>query len=155
MAALILLVRHAKAGHRTRWEGDDRERPLTAKGHRQATALVETLRPFGPTWLASSPYLRCRQTLAPLAAALGLPIAEEPDLAEGNRLDGLLALGRAAPEPAACLCTHGDLVEELLSRLLAQGTIEPSQALAEKAGTWALELAGDAIRGARYLPPPD
>jgi phosphohistidine phosphatase SixA len=154
MAALILVVRHAKAGHRTRWQGDDRERPLTAKGHRQATALVETLRPFGPSWLASSPYLRCRQTLAPLAATLGLPIAEEPALAEGNRIDALLAVGRAAPEPAACLCTHGDLIEELLSQLVAQGTIERSPALAEKAGSWVLELAGDAIRGARYLSPP-
>ena len=37
----LLIVRHARAGKRWEWEGDDRERPLDKKGRRQAEGLVE------------------------------------------------------------------------------------------------------------------
>ena len=35
---IVLLVRHARAGDRSEWEGDDRLRPLDKKGRRQAKA---------------------------------------------------------------------------------------------------------------------
>ena len=154
MADRLVVVRHAKAGHRTRWHGDDRIRPLTKKGWRQAERLVATLRPLRPGWLLSSPYVRCRQTLQPLSDALGLTIHEEEGLAEGNAVESLLVIGRAAPAEAACLSTHGDLVEDLLRMLLEAGLVQPPQALGEKAGSWMLELERDLIRSARYLPPP-
>jgi 8-oxo-dGTP diphosphatase len=37
----VLLVRHAKAGDREKWEAPDDLRPLTAKG--EAQALVDVL----------------------------------------------------------------------------------------------------------------
>jgi 8-oxo-(d)GTP phosphatase len=39
----IYLIRHAKAGDRDTWLDDDRLRPLSGRGHRQARLLVDLL----------------------------------------------------------------------------------------------------------------
>ena len=112
-----VLVRHASAGDRDDWSGDDRLRPLDARGRRQADALVELLRPLEIRRVVSSPYVRCVETVEPLAAALGLPVEQDQRLAEGA--------GRAAlevlREQGVVGCTHGDVVEELLGRGLKKG----------------------------------
>jgi 8-oxo-dGTP diphosphatase len=112
-----VLVRHASAGDRHEWEGDDRLRPLDARGRSQAAALVELLRPFVVRRVVSSPYLRCVETVEPLAHALGLPVERDDRLAEGA--------GRAAlpllDEDGAVHCTHGDVVAALLGQALKKG----------------------------------
>ena len=45
--AAVLLVRHGDAGDRDRWQGDDRVRPLSPQGRRQALGLVEQLSGYG------------------------------------------------------------------------------------------------------------
>ena len=37
----VYLVRHAKAGERGVWDGDDQLRPLSGRGHLQARGLLE------------------------------------------------------------------------------------------------------------------
>ncbi len=68
----IYLVRHAKAGDRAGYDGDDTLRPLSGKGRRQAVAICERLSrlivKLPDALLLSSPYIRCIQTLEPLAA---------------------------------------------------------------------------------------
>jgi len=76
-----VLVRHASAGDRHGWAGDDRLRPLDARGRRQAAQLVELLRPLDMRRVVSSPYVRCVETVEPLAAALGLPVERDDLLA--------------------------------------------------------------------------
>jgi 8-oxo-(d)GTP phosphatase len=141
----VLLVRHAEAGDRDTWDGPDDLRPLTAEGDVQAQGLVGALGPFDVTRVLSSPYVRCSQTVAPLAAARGLTVEPWEDLAEGE--------GRAALALARCLlgapgytvlCTHGDVVEEVLDGLGVRREDET-----RKGATWALDEAG-----AQYLPPP-
>src|SRR3954469_967625 len=66
-AVPLLLVRHAKAGNRKSWDGVDRLRPLTDAGWAQGTALLDLLGESRPVRLLSSPYVRCVQTLEPLA----------------------------------------------------------------------------------------
>ncbi len=78
----VLLVRHARAGHRESFSGNDIHRPLDAKGRKQAQALVAELLPFGPGSVRSAPLERCVATVAPLAEALGTAVAMEPLLAE-------------------------------------------------------------------------
>ncbi len=78
----VLLVRHARAGHRESYDGDDAHRPLDAKGRRQAAALVTELTPFRPGHVHSAPLERCAATVAPLAAVLNTQIVMEPLLAE-------------------------------------------------------------------------
>jgi broad specificity phosphatase PhoE len=113
-----VLLRHASAGHRDRLqEGDDRLRPLDARGRRQAAELVELLRPLGVRRLLSSPYVRCIETVEPLAAALDLAVEADERLAEGSGGTALELLR----EDGLILCTHGDVVEELIGRGLKKG----------------------------------
>ncbi len=107
-----VLLRHAAAGDRDDWDGDDFHRPLDAKGRRQAEALVEVLRPFGVLRVVSSPYVRCVQTVEPLAAALGLPLEQDERLAEGE--GG--AAAELLDEDGVVCCTHGDILDALVGR---------------------------------------
>jgi broad specificity phosphatase PhoE len=107
-----VLVRHASAGHRLDWEHDDRLRPLDARGRRQSADLVELLRPLGVRRILSSPYVRCVQTVEPLAAALGLEVELDERLEEGK---GGAAAELLREDGAVC-CTHGDIVEALVDR---------------------------------------
>ena len=70
----IYLVREADAGGRFSWPGPDRLRPLTGVGWQQAQELAERLDGARITRIVSSPWLRCQQTVLPLAEARQLPI---------------------------------------------------------------------------------
>ncbi|SDO23559.1 8-oxo-dGTP diphosphatase [Nakamurella panacisegetis] len=96
----VLLVRHARAGHRESFDGQDILRPLDAKGRRQAQALVAELLPFGPGPVHSAPAERCRATVAPLARTLGQAVAIEPLLAEESYRDDPAAARRRLVELA-------------------------------------------------------
>ncbi len=112
-----VLLRHASAGQRLDWEHDDRLRPLDARGRRQAADLVELLRPFGVRRILSSPYVRCVQTVEPLAAALELQVEQDDRLAEGA---GAASAAFLREDGVVC-CTHGDAVEALVGRGLKKG----------------------------------
>ena len=71
----IIALRHAKAANRFDWDGDDASRTLTARGARQAGAIVGPLRAFGVKRIISSTAVRCVTTVTPLAAALGREVA--------------------------------------------------------------------------------
>src|ERR1700736_3487440 len=80
----VLLIRHAQAGNRKDWLGDDRFRPLSPKGAQQALGLVRCVKRWPPAQILSSPYTRCIQTVQPLADDLGLKVEETDELAEGS-----------------------------------------------------------------------
>jgi len=149
----VYLVRHAKAGSRSRFRGpDDSQRPLTDAGHAQASAIAARLTPLGITRLLSSPYARCRETLAPLAASLGIEVESSDVLSEGAGPEGALAIIEAAHAPVA-LCTHGDVVGDVLTRLDRRGVILEGDRLA-KGSIWVVSVEEGAPTRARYLPPP-
>jgi broad specificity phosphatase PhoE len=102
----------------------------------------------------SSPYLRCRQTLEPLAERIGASVVSEDRLAEGTPIGEALAL-ITAPGPAAAMCTHGDIVVGLVNHLIKRGLTTPARAGGSKASTWKLEIENGEIVKARYLPPPE
>jgi 8-oxo-(d)GTP phosphatase len=141
----VLLVRHARAGDRESWHGDDRLRHLDKRGRHQAEGLVPLLDERGATGLFSSPYVRCVQTFEPSAAELGLPLEERDELAEGARREDVLSLLETfAPESLPALCTHGDVIAELLG----------PETKCKKGATWVLEVEGGRISPLLYLPPP-
>lgn len=142
-ARTVLMVRHASAGERAAWSGDDRLRPLDARGRRQAAGLVGPLAARAPTALLSSPYLRCVQTLEPLAEHLAATVAARDELAEGGGVDAFLhAVGATPGTPVACV--HGDLMSAL----------SPDPRRCQKGAAWVLAIAGSDVRAVEYLPPP-
>ncbi len=155
-----LLVRHAHAGNKRHWSGPDAERPLSIRGWAQAEGLLETLAELRVDRLLTSPSLRCRQTLLPLAAALDLDLESVDDLGTDGDVDHLVELLAAADSDGAALCTHGEVLGELFARLRARGDIHRGDLPAEgrpryeKGSTWVLEGAADGRFHARYLPPP-
>lgn len=151
----VYVVRHAKAGDREEWEGDDRLRPLTKSGRRQADALVEILRDKPIDRILSSPYVRCVQSVEPLAQARNLPVESSKDLEEGSGGESIIRLMNRYRGENLVLCTHGDLVDELLERLVDQGVISRRRASNEKGGTWVLEADNGAVTAANYLAAPD
>jgi broad specificity phosphatase PhoE len=153
-ATQMYLVRHAKAGSRSDWSGPDDERPLTKTGRRQADALRDLLADRGVTQLVSSPYVRCRQTVEPLGQLLRLPVDLADELGEGTPLPEARRLIEKFTSEPTVLCTHGDVIGELLESLARQGLIGRDIRM-EKGSTWVLDYQGDEITGATYLAPPE
>jgi 8-oxo-dGTP diphosphatase len=118
---IVYLVRHATAGHRRNWVGDDRLRPLDERGVRQAAALVSQLEGRELARIVTSPYLRCVETVVPLGEARSLPVEAEEVLGEPADLEGALELFRASAEPVLA-SIHGDLAEELLGAKMKKGS---------------------------------
>jgi len=152
----LLLVRHGRAGHRSRWEGDDRLRPLSRKGKEQAEKLVGLLRPFQPARVLSSPYLRCVQTVEPLAGALRLDVVDADELAEGNGRKAIeLVRGLTESDDTVVVCTHGDIVPEMLEHLASADHLHlPRDARWPKGSAWVLSASDGRFDHALYLPPP-
>ena len=105
----LLLVRHAWAGDRYEWEGDDRERPLDKRGRRQAKELPERLRPYPIEAILSSPARRCIETVEPLANERGLEIEVRDELSEERQGTDGVALVRSLAGHDVVVCGHGGL----------------------------------------------
>ncbi len=151
------LVRHAHAGDRSRWAGDDDlGRPLSETGLEQAAAIDRWFadRPVRAVW--SSHAVRCAQTVAPLADRLGLEVERRDELTEGARSALLLELLRteALVEGELVLCSHGDLIPEVLNTLLREGMVVIGGRGCEKASIWSLDVRGRDIVSATYTARP-
>ena len=150
----VWVVRHAKAGSRRSWSGDDTRRPLSKPGRRQADALVELVASASFDRIASSPFVRCSETVTPLATSASLEGELDDRLAEGAGPYGALALVRECAEHGGVLCSHGDVIPELLARVERSGVDLGPGPRCEKGSVWALELEGEQVVSARYLTPP-
>ena len=151
---MLYFVRHAKAGNRPEWDGDDFARPLTGKGRRQAIAIAERLAPLSSGTLISSPSVRCVQTLEPLARQLGTTIVVDPKLAEGAGFDGALELLATLPD-GSVLCSHGDVIPDTIAALERRGCVIVGEPEWRKASVWQLRRSDDgAISEATASPPP-
>lgn len=154
----VCLVRHAKARSRKRWAGPDDQRPLTRAGLERAAALVRIFAGRPLARLVSSPYVRCMQTLEPLAKERGLPLESSDSLAEGAPPEAALSLAvESARLGPSALCTHGDVVELLLEALDRHDVPLQKQDGIElrKGSTWVLDVLDRDVVAAEYLPPPE
>ena len=117
----IHLIRHAKAEKLSTWDGPEPLRPLTPRGLRQAQELAESLTGAGIRKILSSPFLRCRQTAAPLAARLGLRVHVDERLADGEPAAKALELLREQAVSVVACFSHRALHDELGPELAEQG----------------------------------
>jgi len=149
--SVIVLVRHARAGKRSEWHGDDRLRPLDASGEQQARQLATFLRSFAPKQVISADLTRCVQTVEPLAQALGVEVSVDPVFSDDSYLEhpgatetALLALGK--PGKVSVVCSQGTTIPALIDRL------GPSTGASDtrKGAAWALSLVDGDIIAADY-----
>ena len=151
----LLVVRHARAGSRRGWDGEDEKRPLSGRGRRQARALVALLAPFAPTRVLSSPYVRCIQSVEPLSEKLGLEVEAADALVEDGPAEDFMTLVRGLTASTIVLCSHGDEILALLQTLARDDGLKlPKPRECAKGSTWVLHARKSRYESARYLPAP-
>jgi len=150
----MYLVRHGKAGERGDWEGPDSDRPLSKRGRRQADGLWKALGKPKVRRVLSSPAVRCQQTVAPLAHRNGLRVEPREELAEGAPIEPLLHLLEKLPDDTV-LCSHGDVIPELVRALARRGVVIDGQPDWRKGATWILERDDHAFTRAHAVAPAD
>ncbi len=151
--AKLYVVRHADAGPRGHGAEPDEDRQLSDRGWRQAEGLGTELATRPITRLVASPFVRCVQTLEPLGKLLDLPVERDPRLAEGTGASGALAVAAEVRGTGAVLCSHGDVIPDLLEHLLVTGTKLKDELRWQKASAWELSWDGEQLAKGRYLPP--
>jgi 8-oxo-dGTP diphosphatase len=107
---------------------------------RTGTATTSTDRFAGETVksLWSSPYVRCVQTLEPLADRIGIPIIADDRLAEGTPVEETVELVLHAGD-GAVLCTHGDVLTDVMNALVRRGTELTTAPEWRKGAIWVLD----------------
>lgn len=164
----VLLVRHAKAGKRGEWAGDDDLRPLSPAGRRQANALRQWAPLFGVDRVFSAPSLRCVQTAEGTAADLGTEIGIEPALSEpgywpdtDRGLARLRAIVTAGGTPL--IASQGGVIPDLLASFAAPAGIalpvgKRGTVPCKKGSVWVLSFhagssnGGPSLAAADYYP---
>ena len=150
---MLLVVRHADAGDKATWEGPDRLRPLSSSGQLQAEGLVVRLEDYPVERILCSPTLRCYQTVEPLARDRLLRIEPVPALGVKASPAQLLDLFWDLELRSSVLCTHGEGIGLLLTRLLAGVLVVEDPLDWPKGSTWLLErIDRRQVRG-RFLAP--
>jgi exopolyphosphatase/guanosine-5'-triphosphate,3'-diphosphate pyrophosphatase len=151
----VFLVRHARAVKRGAWLGANEGRPLTAAGRRQAVGLVDLLQGEPVAQIVSSPHLRCRQSVEPLAATRGLRVTLDHRLGEDEPLEKAMEVVDALGAEPAVVCAHGDLLPGILGELETRGTRVEGRVRFEKGSAWVVERRSRRDAHAVYLPPCD
>ncbi len=147
----FVLLRHASAGGKDTWKGDDLDRPLDADGAAESDLLARLLSCYGTCRVISSAAERCVATVRPYAALTGAKLEVEPALAvgqpesESGAASALVAAAVAAGQPTV-VCAHRENIPPLLTvACAALGAAPPDGAPLRKAGFWVLHSAGGAL----------
>jgi 8-oxo-dGTP diphosphatase len=168
----LLVVRHALAGRKSRFKGDDTKRPLDKTGRAQAEALVPQLLAFGASDLYAADRVRCHQTVQPLADELGVAVCNEPMLTEeayaenpkrGRRRAAQIVGPRDEPtrrkdtrsKPASVrtpvICTQGKVIPDLIDWWSDRDGVRPDKARNRKGSTWVLSLSAGRLVAADHI----
>lgn len=156
----VLIVRHGTAGRKSRYKGDDRQRPLDKHGRAQAESLVDQLLAFGAAGeLYAADRTRCKQTIEPLAQELGLSIQSEPALTEEAYADNRKrarqrVLEIAAKDGVRVICTQGKVIPDLIDWWCARDGVRPDKSRNRKGSTWVLSLARGRMIAADHIDSP-
>jgi 8-oxo-dGTP diphosphatase len=142
----VLLVRHAKAGSRDSWTGDDDLRPLSAAGREQADALHRVLRLYGPDRAYAAPRLRCVQTLDAISDELGAEAEQDSLLSEEAQREEPGTAARRLREIAsdggcAVASSQGGVIPDAVSALAHEDGVQLGPVASKKASLWVLSFS--------------
>ncbi|GAA1412981.1 ADP-ribose pyrophosphatase [Glutamicibacter uratoxydans] len=132
----FLLIRHAKAKPRGKWTRAEGERPLAATGRRQAQAVARLLEAWKPGHVASSPWMRCVQTVAPYVSAHALKLKSIRAVTEHAANRHPKAAARAVRKlleknRSQVLCTHRPVLPLALKVLAGHSSKQVARVLPE------------------------
>jgi phosphohistidine phosphatase len=123
----IYIVRHAWAYQHgdPRWP-DDSQRPLEMEGAERFVRVIQALasRGFEPAAIATSPYVRCRQTAELIATHVpgSLEVCDVDALRPGGDFDGVVEWSKQfAHRESLCWVGHAPDVNNLAATLLGDG----------------------------------
>jgi broad specificity phosphatase PhoE len=176
----VELIPHCTSVVRDGWIGSHDVRPLAELGTRQAQALVAAIGD-NVDGIYSSPTARCRQTVGPLAAAVGLPVHDLAELHEAwdfsepaagvdeipdlmvRALGGAWAVGRmlaavalmmkAHPGGRVAAASHGDTIPVLLAALASASGV-PRPRHVGRGGWYTLQFAASDVAITAHDPVP-
>jgi 8-oxo-dGTP diphosphatase len=149
---VLYLVRHAKAGSRANWHHDDELRPLSKTGRSQAARLDKWLAKATVSRILSSPYVRCVQTVEPVATRHELKVEPMALLAEGEDPRAVVDLLEELPDDTV-LCSHGDIVTGVVEELVRRGLDIVGRADFRKGALWEIQREDGRRTTARSRPP--
>ncbi len=151
----IYFIRHATAGQRQGFLGEDLSRPLDEFGHGQADRIAASLGDEPITRVLSSRATRCISTVEPLATARGLHVEVHDALTEGSPEGAAAALISTLGTATAALCSHGDVIPATIRELMGDGMRITGARHCEKGSIWRFDLRGTDIVSGLYLGLPD
>ena len=146
-----IVLRHTSAGDKHAWDGDDLLRPLDARGRTEAAGLAESLAGFGAARVFSSATARCLETVLPYAARIGAEIRTDRAFSMGPPATTAKEAGARfarllAEETPTMVCTHGELVPELIGRACEKLAADPPEdPRLPKGGFWVLHVAAGTL----------
>ncbi|MGV0785615.1 bifunctional NUDIX hydrolase/histidine phosphatase family protein [Mycolicibacterium sp. XJ2] len=155
----VLIVRHATAGSKSRFKGDDRKRPLDEHGRAQAESLVGMLLAFGADRLFAADRVRCVSTLEPLAEELGTSIQSDGLLTEEAYADNRKAARQRFLEIAGTagtpvICTQGKVIPDLVEWWCERDGVRPDKSRNRKGSTWVMSLHNGRLIAADHMGSP-
>jgi 8-oxo-(d)GTP phosphatase len=150
----LTFLRHASAGTRHEWAGDDLHRPLDTGGVAESELLARLLSCFGPARVISSAAERCVATVRPYATGTGATVEIEPAFtvglaeAEPAAVAARVAEIVRAGQPAV-ICAHRENLPPMLTAACAAlGGQAPGDTALDKAGFWVLHTADGRLAAA-------
>ena len=118
----VIVLRHAKATSRDDWAKGEATRPLLPEGKDQALALRKLLKAYSPKRIYTSPWARCKQTVAPFATLLkttSIPVPELTETANSREpkktvtaINAIVAAGKSA-----VICTHRPVLPTVIEAI--------------------------------------
>ncbi len=163
----LIVARHASAGRKADWPGEDAARPLDDQGEADARVLAGLLACFAPAArVISSPALRCTETVRPYAEEFGgtveaqaslVPFGRSPDFpSRTEQAEALrhLLLSLVEQRRPAVLCLHRENLPEVLAQVcaaLGAASAVPADPALPKGGFWVAHVIRDELGGAGEL----
>lgn len=152
----LIILRHTKALERGDWDDVDSKRALSEIGFEQAQFLIKHLEAFAIDEIYSSDYVRCVQTVTPLAEARSLQLTQVPSLNEETfELDPTRSVSFTnalkQDEKNILICSHNPVIPTIVRGVLNTKLKNKDLIKLEPGDAWIVHRVRGEIVGLDYL----